>query len=375
MAGTFYSAEEAAEKLNKTQKELKEMVKEGKLREFRDGSNLLFKAEEVDSLVDEVDIVALDDTIAPEEVPSNKAQDEQIEEPAPIEEEAALEALEPVESQEKAESQEPVEPLEQTDELLSEQGSEVPVLDDLTDADTAITGQGTSVLGQTDKEYPTTDDTMAETALSAAGGEGSKEDIEGDVSLDSFGSGSGLLDLSLQADDTSLGGILDEIYTPEGEGGEQAKEKIESEGTEEAETTAEPAGEITEEAEQMLPEEQPAAQAQLGVEALVAPIMEAMPDKQSNILGMLLFLPLIAVIYSMIVVVAGSRGIRPSILTAIQDYIWYLFGCAIAVTFITAGASVVMTRERKPRVKKEKPPKPPKVKKEKPPKVKKEKKK
>ena len=30
--------------------------------------------------------------------------------------------------------------------------------------------------------------------------------------LDSFGSGSGLLDLSLQADDTSLGGILDEIY-------------------------------------------------------------------------------------------------------------------------------------------------------------------
>ena len=33
-----------------------------------------------------------------------------------------------------------------------------------------------------------------------------------DINLDSFGSGSGLLDLSLQADDTSLGGILDEIY-------------------------------------------------------------------------------------------------------------------------------------------------------------------
>jgi hypothetical protein len=41
------------------------------------------------------------------------------------------------------------------------------------------------------------------------------EEIDNDVNLDSFGSGSGLLDLSLQADDTSLGGILDEIYTTE----------------------------------------------------------------------------------------------------------------------------------------------------------------
>jgi hypothetical protein len=61
---------------------------------------------------------------------------------------------------------------------------------------------------------------MAETAVGPAGSsaEASLEEIEDDVSLDSFGSGSGLLDLSLQADDTSLGGILDEIYTPEGEG-------------------------------------------------------------------------------------------------------------------------------------------------------------
>ena len=39
--------------------------------------------------------------------------------------------------------------------------------------------------------------------------------MDEDINLDSFGSGSGLLDLSLQADDTSLGGILDEIYAEE----------------------------------------------------------------------------------------------------------------------------------------------------------------
>ncbi len=53
---------------------------------------------------------------------------------------------------------------------------------------------------------------------SSPGKEASLEEIEKDASLDTFGSGSGLLDLSLQADDTSLGGILDEIYTPGGEG-------------------------------------------------------------------------------------------------------------------------------------------------------------
>jgi len=101
---------------------------------------------------------------------------------------------------------------------------------DLTDADTALTGLGTSVLGETDKDYAITDDTMAETAIpTGAGGttpEVPLEEIEGDVNLDSFGSGSGLLDLSLQADDTSLGGILDEIYTAEDEG----KELGEAEG-------------------------------------------------------------------------------------------------------------------------------------------------
>lgn len=40
----------------------------------------------------------------------------------------------------------------------------------------------------------------------------------GDSCLDSFGSGSGLLDLSLQLDDTSLGGIFDEIYPPDTSG-------------------------------------------------------------------------------------------------------------------------------------------------------------
>jgi len=53
MAGMFYSLQEAAEKLNKTEEEIKQIVQEGNLREFRDGPNLLFKVEEVEALMSE----------------------------------------------------------------------------------------------------------------------------------------------------------------------------------------------------------------------------------------------------------------------------------------------------------------------------------
>ena len=56
MAGMFYSLAEAAEKLNKTEEEIKQIVRDGQLREFRDGPNLLFKVEEVEALMPDADI-------------------------------------------------------------------------------------------------------------------------------------------------------------------------------------------------------------------------------------------------------------------------------------------------------------------------------
>jgi hypothetical protein len=51
MAGMFYSLQEVAAKLNKTEEEIKEIIKQGRLREFRDGPNLLFKVDEVEALM------------------------------------------------------------------------------------------------------------------------------------------------------------------------------------------------------------------------------------------------------------------------------------------------------------------------------------
>ena len=58
MAGMFYSLEEVAEKLNVTEDEVKGFVRQGRLREFRDGSNLLFKVEEVESLLSDSAVMA-----------------------------------------------------------------------------------------------------------------------------------------------------------------------------------------------------------------------------------------------------------------------------------------------------------------------------
>jgi hypothetical protein len=192
-------------------------------------------------------------------------------------------------------------------------------------------------------------DTTTETTL---------QEIEEDVNLDSFGSGSGLLDLSLQADDTSLGGILDEIYAPEAEG----------------QPPAEPgsAVEVAAEAEQMIPTEDLAVAEQVAAMPTIAPVYaEPEPDTASNTLGILLFLPLLAIIYTAIVAVTGFSNIMPSILESVEGYIWYITGGAVVVSFVIVGAAFMLGGDKsaKPaKVKKAKKEKPPKEKKAKKPK-------
>jgi len=324
MAGMFYSIKEVAEKLGKSEDEVRQLVKSGRLREFRDGPNLLFKVDEVASLMGDTGSMTV------------KKEGEKP--PAPQKEmEAETEEI-----------------------LLAPEASGKPGEEiELTDADTQIVEEGIKVLGETDAAAAikdTGDETfkgLEETPVSPAR-EASLEEIEKDVSLDTFGSGSGLLDLSLQADDTSLGGILDEIYTPGGEGKPAA-----------AGPTEGSAMEVAAEADQMLSAEQfpePQITAPAAVSAAAA-YAEQAPDAMSNALGVMLFIPLLAVIYTAIIAVAGFGNMMPAILKSVQNLIWYVaIGLAVA-SGVIAGVGAMMGREKTPKA-----PKPPKVKKEKPPK-------
>ncbi len=334
----FYSIKEVAEKLGKSEDEVRQIVKSGRLREFRDGSNLLFKVDEVNSLLSDTSFMAV-----------NKPSDT----PAPTKSEE-------VGADEVLLAPETAGPPEKADEELQ-----------LTDADTQIVDDGIKVLGDTDSlSKEGSDETfkgLDETAGSP-GKEASLEEIEKDANLDTFGSGSGLLDLSLQADDTSLGGILDEIYTPGGEGkapaaGEPAADKAGAEGS---------AMEVAAEADQMLSADQFHETPIAAPAAAAMAYVESAPDAMSNALGVMLFIPILAVVYTIIAAISALSSVTPDIVKMSQSFIWYIaIGMAVA-SILIAIVGMVMSGEKKPKAPKA--PKPPKVKKEKPPKPVKEKK-
>jgi hypothetical protein len=64
MAKSFYSQEEVCQKLEMTAAELKIAVRDGKLREFRDGGKVTYKVDEVDRLAAAEEAVAGDELTA-----------------------------------------------------------------------------------------------------------------------------------------------------------------------------------------------------------------------------------------------------------------------------------------------------------------------
>jgi len=374
MAGMFYSLKDAAEKLKKTQEELKQLVKQGKLREFRDGAHLLFKIDEVEALMADTSIMApaegqlglvqgptpAEEPSAPEipelelpemEIPEAAVPEQQMPEEIP---EAEIPGLETPEIEAPAPAEQPAD----TEEISLAPETGIPIPEsELTSADTALTSEGISVLGETDRDYQVTDDTLAETTgtlgttgtmgTTGTGGttpEPSLEEIEEDVSMDTFGSGSGLLDLSLQADDTSLGAILDEIYSAEGA---EAKEPAPAksgppEEAEQLEAPAELAGGELPEDELVAPQAIP----EIAAIATAYAYIEPEPDVISNTLGILLFLPLALFIYTAVMAVGGLKGVLP--LAKIQGAIWYIMIGAVVLTGVAVGAAFMLSRPSPP---------------------------
>ena len=411
MAGMFYLLKEVAEKLNKTEEEVREIVRQGRLREFREGPNSLFKADEVEALMSDTTVMPSKEPPAPSEqkpspdeislAPEPAAMQEPTETPVPTETPELIETPEPTETPspvetpmpteapELIETPEPIEvpelietpepavtpeptaapeptktpePIEVPELIETPEPTELPITaetpappetpvpeSDLTSADTAITGVGFDVLDETGSRAQATDDTVIEAKDTTA--ETPLQEIEEDVNLDSFGSGSGLLDLSLQADDTSLGGILDEIYAPEAGEGQLG----------EAGSAVEMAAEV----EQMLPGGGLAAPGPApGVPAIAQAYVEPEPDTVSNAMGVMLFLPLLAIIYTAIVAVTGFSDVMPSILEKIQAYIWYVMGgTAVVAVVIIAMAFMLGSKGaaagKKPKAKKAKEAPPP----------------
>ncbi len=167
MAKMFYTLEEAAEKLGKTTEEVEELARSGQLQEFRDRDRLMFK-------VEQVDLLAEDDS-----------------------------------------------------------GGEINLADDLEPISLASSGSGTGLglgLGDSnegtgisifDAEETEQADPSAQTVMSETAG-ATAPDFP---AMDPAASGSGLLDLTRESDDTSLGAdLLQDVYGDSGDTGAPAAE-------------------------------------------------------------------------------------------------------------------------------------------------------
>lgn len=210
MAKMFYTLEETKTALGLNEEEIKQLSREGRLREFRDGPRLMFKADQVDNLKSELtgggvgDQVSLgpSDSGAPIGMADSKgplsgsgislADTDFGKSPGAgmVKEDTALAA----------------------DLGLSGTAAGVPSPGRADPRSGTKSGSrvGVNVFG--DLEDSPRVDPMAQTSIGSG--------IQDQINLEGVGSGSGLLDLTRESDDTSLGAeLLDEISPSAGGGG------------------------------------------------------------------------------------------------------------------------------------------------------------
>jgi excisionase family DNA binding protein len=306
MAGTFYTLQEVTKKLGKSEQDVRVLVRQGKIREYRDGTRILYKQDEVDKLSGESDII---DIVADSEA------NLELEKTAEIQ-------LEPDEDAQKKKP-------------ASEGGFGLSQIGDLSQADTNIGTVGINVLGGTDDQYKITADTHAETK---AAEQEEVESLDADANLESVGSGSGLLDLSLQADDTSLGAVLDDIL-PTGPDIPAQAEATPGDFAKEADgLIAAPAAVSEQAVAEAIPVAAPVVEAATAVSAAPQMITMVPVDPSTVIYGMMMFFPLAALILAGIATAAGLQGVLPSVIKflsygGIATLNW---GSIIAVVFLLA---------------------------------------
>lgn len=321
MAKLFYSAPEAAEKLGRTEDELKALVREGKLREFRDGDTFNYKVGDVDELVEgEAPLVEL--------------------EPAMIELAGGSDVGPPASDGSSSGSDILLEPIEDSGiDLTALDGSDIVSFEDSAiggtssgtkaaakaKEDTAVPSVGISVFDDTELDEQV--DPLAQTAISDVAGLG----------IDAASSGSGILDLTRESDDTSLGQeLLDEIYTSDEEGGEAADPDEMGDSTRAGLDGAIP--DATDDADlDIEPEAAATGKAPATRPTAVRQVVEYAPDAVSSALTALLVVSVVVMSFAGMGTAAMARGILPSMLETVYASLWMYAAGATGVAIIASG--------------------------------------
>lgn len=285
MAKMFYSAKEAAAKLGKSEDDLKDLVRSGSLREFRDAGSVNYKVEDIDRLAA--------GGRAPGKSPS----------PSPSASSSGEILLEPADDSgiQLAPSSSDVLNLAEADADDTQAGASASKKKK---EGTVVPSVGVSVFDEEDLgEFV---DPLAQTAVSDVAGLG----------LEGVGSGSGILDLTRESDDTSLGAeLLEEIYSDEETGTVEMGEATRA-GVDAAIPDARP-------------EASEAAVGRSG--AVTRTVVEYAPDATSSSMTALLAVAVAVMWIAGLAGAAMARGITPGIIGGINAKLWmYAVGAVVA---------------------------------------------
>ncbi len=290
MAKPFYSMEEVCQLLKKDAEQIRAMVRDGALREFRDAGKVFFKADDVDKLSGratakgdsgEIMLESLESepSAASDELPSLSD--------TPLSDSGMI-SLEPLDDEPKPKNK--------------KEG-------------TVISASGIGVFD--DDELEIDADPMAKTHITTGPGD--------QVSLE----GSGLLDLQRESDDTSLGAeLLDEIYPGEEDASPAQRTGIT------AAAAAQP--------EEPEPEPMPVTSAPEPV--AMTPSYAMAGDPNEGMFGGLLIggVALLAVTGS--VVAAQYQGFVPEYARLLSNYFWFTLGGAALVLIVSLGLGWMLGR-------------------------------
>lgn len=325
MAKMFYNAEEAAERLGKSVEELRELVRQGTLREFRDAGNVNYKLDDVEKLAGPSGGGAGGGGSA-----SASASGEIVLEPA---EDSGIEL---------ASSGSDVLSLEEVDasEDTAAGGSTAGGGKKKSKEDSVVPSVGVNVFD--DDELDESVDPLAQTAVTDVGGLG--------IDQGGSGSGSGIMNLTRESDDTSLGAeLLEEIYSddegePQVEMGEATRAGLEeaiSDTPEPQPATA--ADDAFDAAEPEVETATAAPQRRVHTETVVEYGADAV---SSGLTAMMV----VAVIVMAVAGLAGAamvRGVTPGLLTSIYDKLGMFAGASLVLALLAAGVTYLLARRSK----------------------------
>jgi hypothetical protein len=302
MAKMFYTVEEVCSKLEKNEDEVRELVRSGQIQEFRDRDKLMFKVEQIDLLASgEEDTSDLNLEL------EGSGGSTGI--PAPDDSSIGLADSRVGLGDSRVGLADSQEGTGYGDPSNAGSSSGLGLADSRDAISLADSREGTGVsIFDTDHgdETGTGDKTTA------------SEAIEEELSLDAVGSGSGLLDLTRESDDTSLGAeLLEEVYASE----ENLEIPAHASGLFEAASAERPVQEVA-----------------AGASAVGVPMVMEIYDGSGSGLGAGLLIGAVAALVCVAIVaivgVGGATSVLATKIAATDSSIWMWAGGLAGLTIV-----------------------------------------